>query len=223
MSDKTAFTVLFQGDSVTDCGRLTTGGAGFSNNGLGPGYPGMIAARLLCDRPDVSWNFINRGISGNRIVDLYARWKIDALNLKPDLLSILIGVNDTWHHHASNNGVEVERAERIYREILTWTKQVLPGIRLILMEPFTFDTGTLPKEGLRDVAKRGKFVKKLAKEFKAVYLPCQSILNDALARAPMTYWLVDGVHPTPAGHQLLTDAWLKAAQPLLPAGKQKKA
>jgi len=215
MSDKN-FTILFQGDSVTDCGRLLTGDTGFSNNGLGPGYPGMIAARLLCDRPDVEWNFINRGIGGNRIVDLYARWKIDALNLKPDLLSLLIGVNDTLHRYQHNNGVEVERAERIYREILTWTKQVLPEIRLILLEPFTFDMGTLPKEGIREVAERGKFVKKLAKEFNAVYLPCQSILNDALKRAPMNHWLADGIHPTPAGHQLFTDAWLKAAKPLLP-------
>ena len=71
------FTVLFQGDSITDCGRATCGGAGFDNRGLGPGYPGMIAARLACDRPDVDWQFINRGISGNRIVDLYARWKAD--------------------------------------------------------------------------------------------------------------------------------------------------
>ena len=68
------YTVLFQGDSITDCGRANCGGAGFDPRGLGPGYPGMIAARLGCDRPDVEWNFINRGISGNRIVDLYARW-----------------------------------------------------------------------------------------------------------------------------------------------------
>ena len=90
-------TVLFQGDSVTDCGRNNCGGEGFDNMGLGPGYPGMIAARLACDRPDIEWNFINRGISGNRIVDLYARWKADCINLSPDILSILIGVNDTWH------------------------------------------------------------------------------------------------------------------------------
>ena len=214
MADK--FTILFQGDSITDCGRATCGGAGYNNNGLGPGYPGMIASRLLCDRPDVDWTFYNRGISGNRIVDLYARWKIDGLNLKPDLISILIGVNDTWHTYGSNNGVEVDRAERIYRELLQWTKQVLPDVKLVLMEPFYFDVNTFPAEGVEDVAKRGAFTKKLAEEFGAVFLPCQSILNEKLKLAEPKYWLWDGVHPTPAGQQVLTDAWLEAAKDLLP-------
>jgi lysophospholipase L1-like esterase len=214
MADK--FTILFQGDSITDCGRATCGGAGYNNNGLGPGYAGMIASRLLCDRPDVDWTFYNRGISGNRIVDLYARWKIDGLNLKPDLISILIGVNDTWHTYGSNNGVEVDRAERIYRELLQWTKQVLPDVKLVLMEPFYFDVNTFPQEGVEDVAKRGAFTKKLAEEFGAVFLPCQSILNEKLKLAEPKYWLWDGVHPTPAGQQVLTDAWLEAAKDLLP-------
>ena len=213
---KKSCTILFQGDSVTDCGRNTYGGAGFQNGGLGMGYPGLIASRLFCDRPDVSWNFINRGISGNRIVDLYARWKVDGLNLNPDIISILIGVNDTWHHFGNNNGVEPDRAERIYRELLTWTRQVLPDVRLILMEPFALDTGTLPPEGIREVAVRGRFVKKLAKEFDAVFLPCQKLLDEAVKLAPMTYWLRDGVHPMPAGHQLLADAWIKAARKYLP-------
>ena len=125
------FTVLFQGASITDCGRATCGGAGFDNRGLGPGYPGMIAARLACDRPDVDWQFINRGISGNRIVDLYARWKADCINLAPDVLSILIGVNDTWHEVHYNNGVEVPRYARFYRELLTWTRDALPAVILL--------------------------------------------------------------------------------------------
>lgn len=215
MADK--FTVLFQGDSITDCGRLTCGGAGYNNEKLGPGYAGMIASRLLCDRPDVDWMFYNRGISGNRIVDLYARWKADGLNLKPDLISILIGVNDTWHGLGElDNGVEVDRAERIYRELLQWTKQALPNVKLILMEPFYLDVGTFPPAGIEDVAKRAVFTKKLAEEFGAVFLPCQSILNEKLKLAEPKHWLWDGVHPTPAGHQVLTDAWLAAAKDLLP-------
>ena len=210
------FSVLFQGDSVTDCGRATCGGAGFDSKGLGPGYPGLVSARLLCDRPDVDWTFYNRGISGNRIVDLYARWKIDGLNLKPDLVSILIGVNDTWHHYSYGNGVELDRAERIYRELLTWTKNALPGVRLLLMEPFCLDMGALNEEGIRDVSLRGEFTRKLADEFHAVFLPCQAILNEALKKAPPEHWLADGVHPTPAGHQLIADHWLEAAKPLLP-------
>lgn len=216
MKKKKSCTILFQGDSVTDCGRNSYGGAGFDNGGLGMGYPGLIASRLFCDRPDIDWTFINRGISGNRIVDLYARWKIDTLNLKPDILSILIGVNDTWHHFGNNNGVEPERAERIYRELLTWTREALPNIRFVLMEPFAMDSGKLPPEGLREVAVRDKIVKKLAKEFDAVFIPCQKLLNEALKRAPMTWWLRDGIHPMPAGHQLLADAWIKAAKNILP-------
>ena len=210
------FTILFQGDSITDCGRLTCGGAGYNNEQLGPGYPGMIASRLLCDRPDIDWMFYNRGISGNRIVDLYARWKVDGLNLKPDLISILIGVNDTWHGlHENENGVEVERAERIYRELLQWTKQVLPDVKLVLMEPFYLDTGTFPQEGIEDVAKRSVFTKKLAEEFGATFIPCQSLLNEKLKLAEAKYWLRDGVHPSPAGHQVLTDAWIAAVKDLL--------
>ena len=209
------FTILFQGDSVTDCGRTSCGGAGFIRDDLGPGYPGMIASRLLCDRPDVEWTFYNRGISGNRIVDLYARWKVDGLNLRPDLISILIGVNDSLHsYNQSENGVEVKRAERIYRELLQWTKQVLPDVKLLLMEPFYFDAG-VPREGCtEDVAKRAAFTRKLAEEFGAVFLPCQTILDEKLKVAGPNYWLHDGVHPTRAGHQLLTDAWLKCASSL---------
>ena len=132
-------TILFQGDSITDCGRAACGGAGFDSKGLGPGYPGMIAARLACDRPGVEWDFINRGISGNRVVDLYARWKIDTLHLEPDLLSILIGVNDSLHEGARGNGVEPERYERFYRELLSWTRRELPSCRFVLVEPFLIE------------------------------------------------------------------------------------
>lgn len=210
------FTVLFQGDSVTDCGRIK-GDVGFKNNGLGAGYPGMAAARLLCDRPEIDWTFLNRGISGNRIVDLYARWKIDTLSLKPDLLSILVGANDSCHRFGDvDNGVEVPRAERIYRELLTWTKDALPNVKLILLEPFSSEAGADPKECRDEIAERGKFTRKLASEFGAAFIPCQSFLDDALKRAEPKYWLIDGIHPTPAGHQLIADHWLQAAAPFLP-------
>lgn len=210
------FTVLFQGDSITDCGRMSCGGAGFTNENMGPGYPGMAAARLLCDRPEIDWSFFNRGISGNRVVDLYARWKCDGINLKPNLVSILIGVNDTWHEVGSKNGVEVPRYERFYREILQWTRDELPKVKFILMEPFILDVGTLPPEGVAEVKERAVVTKKLAKEFGAAFVPCQSILDKQLKTTKPEHWSKDGVHPTAAGHQLLTDAWLKAAKDLLP-------
>ncbi len=207
-------TVLFQGDSITDCGRNTPGSAGFSNEGLGPGYPGMIAARLRCDRTDIEWQFINRGISGNRIVDLYARWKADCINLNPDVLSILIGVNDTWHHFGSNNGVEVPRYARFYRELLTWTREALPNIRFVLLDPFVCPNVSERDLFVPELIERRKVVAEMAKEFDAVHIPLQDIFNDAFKRAPEAYWAADGVHPTPAGHQLITDAWIKAAAPL---------
>ena len=104
--------ILFQGDSVTDCGRTSSGDP---DGNLGVGYPYFITARLWADRLGEEIETVNRGISGNRVVDLYARWKIDALNLNPDVLSILIGVNDTWHEFMYRNGVEVPRYVGFYR------------------------------------------------------------------------------------------------------------
>ena len=205
-----AYTVLFQGDSITDCGRDKCGGAGFDCHGLGPGYPGMIAARLVCDRPEIGWNFINRGISGNRVVDLYARWKIDALNLRPDVVSILIGVNDTWHEFNRGNGVEVPRYAKIYREILEWTRRELPQVRFVLMDPFLCPEAGDRAAMVPDVAARREVVAQLAAEFGAVHLELQKLFDAAATRAPQTVWSADGVHPTPAGQQLIADAWIAA-------------
>ena len=205
-----AFTVLFQGDSITDCGRNNCGGAGYTNNGLGPGYPSLIASRLQCDYPAKDIAFINKGISGNRIVDLYARWRIDGLNLNPDIISILIGVNDTWHEFGNHNGVDVPRYARFYRELLEWSKSTLPNVKFVLLEPFVAPGLVGKPEFVAEVAERAKVVKGLADEFGAIFLPLQGIFNDAFKRAPENHWTPDGVHPTPAGHQLITDAWLKA-------------
>lgn len=203
-------TVLFQGDSITDCGRTTVGGTGLDNKGMGAGYPAMVRARLMCDHPDIEWTFLNRGISGNRMVDLYARWRVDCINLQPDVLSILIGANDSLHEVINKNGVDLARSERIYREMLDWVKRELPKLRLVILEPFTlFQESNENNDFMTaDVAKRGKFTKKLAAEFDAVFIPSQSILNKACKRAPKEYWSADGIHLTPAGHQLVADAWL---------------
>ena len=132
--------ILFQGDSITDAGRNREqqGVVNGPYGGTGYGYPLFASARLLADQPQAGLQFYNLGISGNRVVDLYARWKIDALNIKPDILSILIGVNDTWHEKARQNGVEVPRYEMIFRMLLEWTKKELPETKLVLMEPFVF-------------------------------------------------------------------------------------
>lgn len=210
--------ILFQGDSVTDCGR---------GQGLGTGYPNFVAGTLRSQYPDKGFDVINRGISGNRVVDLYARWKCDALNLRPDVISILIGINDTWHEHGWGNGVEVDRYEAVYRALLTWTLKALPDVRLVLCEPFMF-TDDKASDGFEsgknwapgadwapEMAERRQIVKALASEFGALFIPYQSILDNALGRAPAEYWLGDGVHPTVAGHAMIADAWIAAAGPIL--------
>lgn len=205
-------TILFQGDSITDCGRNKDDAN--PNSGLGGGYPLFLASDLLSEMPEKDLQIYNRGISGNRIVDLYARWKIDGINLKPDLLSILIGVNDTWHEKASRNGVEVDRYENFYRMLLVWTIQELPQVKFILCQPFVLETGVVGPDWVSEIHERGVAVKKLAAEFDAVYLPLQDVFDAAAKRADASYWLRDGVHPTIAGHRLIADAWMKAASKL---------
>ncbi len=200
--------ILFQGDSITDCGRSREEVPAINSSALGYGYAYMVAADLWSSYPG-EYEVINKGISGNRVVDLYARWKIDCLNLKPDVLSILIGVNDTWHEVWTHNGVEVPRYERIYRELLQWTKDTLPDVKLILIEPF-IGTGEDKACMVQEVRERAAVTKKLAEESGAVFLPAQELFDKAAQCAPMEYWIGDSVHPTPAGHRLLADAWKKA-------------
>lgn len=200
-------TILFQGDSITDTGRNKE--TEKPNMGLGQGYVNLVASRLMADRPGDQLSFFNRGISGNRVVDLYARWKSDGVNLKPDVISILIGVNDTWHGFTKNNGVEVDRYEAVYRMLLSYTKQVLPNVKLVLCEPFVVPCGVVEAPWVVEIDARRKVVEKLAGEFKAAFAPFQVVLNEKLKEAPPAYWAADGVHPTPAGHAVLADCWIK--------------
>ena len=134
--------VVFQGDSVTDSLRNQALDLP-PNQELGYGYVSQIAAELLERSPENDWKIYNKGISGHRIVDLYARWKRDALNIQPDILTILIGVNDTWHEFHSKNGVELDRYEQFFRMLLEWTRKELPETKLILMEPFVLPFGAV--------------------------------------------------------------------------------
>lgn len=205
--------ILFQGDSITDCGRT---GSGNPAESLGTGYPFFITARLRADRLGEEIDTVNRGISGNRVVDLYARWKIDALNWKPDVLSILIGVNDTWHEFGSQNGVEVPRYAEFYRRLIEWTKETLPACKLVLCEPFVLETGVVLPSWVAEMDQRRAVTKALAEEYKTVFVPFQSMFTAAAKQAGNPAKLLgDGVHPTPCGHQLMADAWLKAAAPVL--------
>ena len=200
-------TILFQGDSITDAGR-DRNQAG-PNSGLGGGYALFITALLQAERPDAGLKFFNRGVSGNRVVDLYARIKNDTINLKPDILSVLIGVNDTWHEFGGQNGVEVPKFERLYRDFLTEVRAALPAVKFALCEPFVLPVGVVTKDWIVEMDQRRAVVKKLAGEFKTKFVPFQTMFDDAVKQAPPAYWASDGVHPTPAGHMRMAQLWLK--------------
>lgn len=203
--------ILFQGDSITDVGRNTERG---STQSIGQGYALMIAGELAARYPG-KYIFENRGISGNRIVDLYARIKVDCWNLEPDVISILLGVNDVWHEFGSGNGVEANRYENVYRMLIEDTLARLPNVKLMLMEPFALPGRATESNWdafYSDVCKRSEIVQKLAKEYRLSFVPLQAKLDEACKFCPPDYWLSDGVHPTPAGHRLIADAWLEVFQ-----------
>ena len=175
----------------------------------GFGYVRAIAGNLLLDKPS-KYEIINRGISGNRIVDLYARIKKDLWNEAPDFLSILIGVNDVWHEIAHQNGVDLVRFEKMYRTIIEETQERLPGIKILLCEPFVL-LGAATQEAYErflEVKEYAKIVKKLAEEYGLYFLPLQEKLDKLVEEYGATHYLFDWVHPSVAGAQLIANEWL---------------
>ena len=201
--------VLFFGDSITDAGRETQVGA--PNVRLGYGYVTYAAGKLL-ERDPGGFEIYNRGLSGHRIVDLYARVKRDCWNLEPDVISILIGINDIWHEASHKNGVEIDRFETVYRMLLEDTKKVLPNVKFIICEPFMLEgTATAEKmEYFSKVSEYAAVAKKLSEEFGAEYVPLQDKFNEAGAKYGNDTLLSDGVHPTLAGGVILANEWIKA-------------
>jgi lysophospholipase L1-like esterase len=208
----TSKTILFQGDSITD-GNRDRGSD--PNHVLGHGYPYIIAAKLGYECAENKHQFINRGISGNRVSDLYARWNEDAFSLKPDLISILIGVNDAWRIMWDEPSGVTDRFERAYKHLLAETKEVLPGASLVLCEPFILNVGATAdrwSDWQEKVNAYCEIVRGLAAEYDAVLVPLQEPFNKAATRAEAEYWLWDGVHPTAAGHEVIAREWLSAVQ-----------
>lgn len=202
--------ILFQGDSITDVGRNTNNGSTLS---MGQGYPLMVAGDLGAAYPG-QYEFLNRGISGNRIVDIYARIKCDCWNLEPDVLSLLIGVNDVWHEvGAGRNGVDTARFEKMYRILVEDTLERFPKMKIMVLEPFVLP-GTATDEHWdyfgTEVPLRAAAAKRVADDYHLIFVPLQCMFDDACQNAPASYWLADGVHPTPFGHRLIANAWIKA-------------
>ena len=196
--------VLFQGDSITDAGRNRE-----DPLNLGHGYPMMVDAWFQAKHPAKKVRFVNRGISGNRVKDLRARWDKDCIDLKPDWVSILIGINDTWRRYDSNDPTSVDSFEADYRHILERVKNELDA-GLIICEPFVLPFPEDRNAWREDLDPKIAVVRKLAREFEAIFIPLDGILAAASAVREPAFWAADGVHPTPQGHALIAQAWLKA-------------
>ena len=207
-------TVLFQGDSITDAGRDRANYYANANSGMGLGYVHNIVTHLLGTFPDEGYRFYNRGVGGNRVAELAARWEEDCLNLQPDVVSILIGVNDFWHTLSLNYDGTLETYEGDYRILLQRTVAELPTTKLMIGEPFAVDGGTAIDERWSGFSEYRSVARSLADEFGAVFVPYHAVFGEALAFAPADYWCPDGVHPSLAGGHLMKEAWLAAFQDL---------
>lgn len=201
-------TVLFQGDSITDAGRnrdeLSV------NTGLGHGYAFLATAKLRRVLPGRHVKCYNRGISGNKVFQLSDRWQQDTLELQPDLLSILVGVNDFWHTLNGSYDGTIEIYERDFRALLERTMEALPDITLVIGEPYVVKEGSaVDEQWFPEFRAYQKAARQIAKEFNTGFIPYQSVYDEASEKVAPTYWTADGVHPTLAGSQLMAEAWLQ--------------
>jgi lysophospholipase L1-like esterase len=195
--------VLFQGDSITDMNRGRTADP---NHILGHSYAFVIAAKYGAMLPERQLIFINRGVSGNTVAGLANRWQADTLDLKPDILSILIGINDASRH------TPLEEWEKGYDKLLADSVAANPNLRIVLCEPFTLAVGRHKddwEEWSSDVQKRQATVAKLAGKYGAMIVHFQKVFDEACKRASADYWIWDGIHPTYSGHQLMADEWAR--------------
>lgn len=205
--------ILFQGDSITDAGRDRKKEDNSNDkNALGSGYVYLIASELLANRPSDGLEIYNRGISGNKVFQLADRWDKDCLDLKPDVLSILIGVNDIWHTLNGNYDGTIEKYEQDYRALLKRTFQALPNLKLVICEPFVLRCGAVNDKWFPEFDRYRAAAKKMSKEFDALFVPFQSMFDKAVKQASPSHWAGDGVHPTMAGAQLMAQEWLKTVR-----------
>ncbi len=204
-------TILFQGDSITDAGRNKKESLPNNAAALGRGYPAMVAGELLGTNPAGSFSIYNRGISGNKVPDLKARWQKDCYDVKPDILSVLIGVNDIWHKLNGNYAGTVETYETGYRELLKETQEKLPKTKIIICEPFVLRCGAVRENWFPEFDQRQAVARKLTDEFKLTFVPFQNMFDKAAKVTGPEFWARDGVHPSVAGHMLMAHTWIEAA------------
>ena len=205
--------IVFMGDSITDSYRPYE-----DDRFLGSGYPEFVKGELNYKYGD-EYQLFNRGISGNRISDLYARIKLDAINLKPDYFSLLIGVNDVWHEIDYKNGISADKYEKLYELLIETVKEALPDIKIFILEPFVLEyTATENTEQIPDrwnlfntgVRERAAVAKKVAEKYGLTFIPLQVKMEEEVSRLGIATVSEDGVHPTAAGHLIIAREWLKA-------------
>ena len=202
-------TFVFQGDSITDAGHNRG-----EDNYRGNGYPTLVAARMGLSHPG-EYRFLNRGVSGDRIVDINSRIKADLINLQPDLVSILICINDVWHEIGSRNGVDNDKYFRTYCDILEEVRRMCPGVKIFILEPFVLKASATEAKWdifYRETRLRAASAKKAAEQFGCVFIPLQEKFEALCEKAEPSYWLHDGVHPTAMGHQVIADALIAAVE-----------
>ena len=212
--------LLFIGDSITDMNRGRN--ERDRNHYLGHSFVFMVAGRLGIDMPDAQLDFYNRGISGNTVANLKARWQTDAVDMRPDVLTVLIGTNDVGKR------VKPAAFEADYREILSKSRQANPALKIVLLDPFVLKSGGLKSDQSWKARRSATdalrlIVTKLAKEFDAVQIRTQDLFDAAAQSVSPEYWMWDGIHPLPQGHELIARQWMKAVSarwpnPSAPAG-----
>lgn len=192
--------ILFQGDSITDCGRDRN-----DPQSLGNGYASMVAATALAQEPDLDVEFLNRGVSGNRVYDLEARWTEDCIALAPDIVSIMIGINDTWRRYDSSLVSAIDKFETSLARICARVA-VETEASLVLLEPFVLP---VPEDRIawrEDLDPRIQAVRRVARRYNATLVPLDGIFAAASCRREPAFWAADGVHPSAAGHALIAQA-----------------
>jgi len=203
------YVFLFQGDSITDGNR---GRNADPNHIMGHGYAFSIASRLGADYPEKHLLFYNRGISGNQVSDLARRWQKDGLDLQPNVLSILVGINDVSNFIQTKDDSLLDQYESTYRSLLDLTKEQNPDVLFVLCLPFILPVGKIKdnwEQYQPEIQKRQEIVKRIANSYNALVVDFQQVMTKACDKAPADYWMWDGIHPTVAGHELITREWIR--------------
>ena len=201
--------ILFQGDSVTDAGRDRT-----NPSDMGDGYPRYASAMIQDSFPDIPFEFVNLGIGGNRTENLVQRLESDFIDIQPDIVSIMIGINDVWHRHSHNIMTTDEDIERNYRTVLEAIK-ARTRARILIIQPLLLESANPGVAELREELTRAQaIIKRLADEYADAYLPLDTILNTETEEEP-AYYTGDGIHPTPNGACYIGETYLKAIAPLI--------